>query len=102
MVCLVIMLSGCEKNPLIGEWKAKSGQGHLFIMCPEITFTSETSRCGNVIEEVDYEVQGNAVIVSSELGNIFGMKAIYDVPDKNTMVIKLPAGGKIVYGRTGY
>ena len=97
-----LSLVGCGKNPLLGTWKAKSGQNQLFITCPEITFTKKISKCGGIVEEVDYDVQGNIVIVSSELGDKLGMKVAYEIRDKNTMVVEIPMAGKLVYGRASY
>ena len=102
LIFLIINLIGCGKNPLLGTWKAKSGQNKLLIICPEIIFTPDSSRCGSIIEEVNYDVQGNTVIVSSDLGNSLGMKVAYKITDKNTMIIDIPGAGKITYGRSAY
>jgi hypothetical protein len=71
-------------------------------MCPEIKFTKNMSICGGIVEDVSYDVEDGMVIVSSELGNIFGMKSAYDIADRNTMTISMPFGGKIVYNRSIY
>ena len=49
---VTLSLLGCGDNPLLGTWHAKSGQSHSFIMCKEIVFTKDTSRCGSMIENV--------------------------------------------------
>lgn len=95
-------LSGCGENPLLGTWKAKSGQNQWLIVCPEITFTKDISKCGSIVEEVSYDVQGNTVIVSSDLGDKLGMKVAYEIKDKNTMVVEIPMAGELVYGRFSY
>jgi hypothetical protein len=102
IIIVVFAISGCEKNPLLGTWKVKTGQNKLMIVCPEITFTDDISKCGSIVEEVSYDVQDNTVIVSSELGDALGMKVAYEISDSNTMTIDIPMGGKLVYGRSSY
>jgi hypothetical protein len=101
-ISTLLFLGGCTENPLIGTWKAKPRQGNALIMCPEIKFTKNISICGGIVEDVSYDVEDGMVIVSSELGNIFGMKSAYDIADRNTMTISMPFGGKIVYNRSSY
>jgi hypothetical protein len=102
LLLTMVILSSCSDNPLLGTWKAKSGQNSAYIACPEITFTESMSRCGGIVEEVDYEVQGNLVIVSSDLGDIFGMKVAYELADDNTMIMDIPFAGEVVYKRKSY
>jgi hypothetical protein len=98
----VTALTGCEKNPLLGTWKVKSGQsGFLPEMCSEIVFTKDSSRCGSILEDVSYDIQGNLVIVSSELGDKLGTKVAYEIIDNNTIVIDI-LGKRVIYSRYGY
>ena len=98
----LLVLSGCGDNPLLGTWKAKSGQNQAFFMCKEIIFTKELSKCGSMVEDVSYDVEDNFVIVSSDLGDKIGIKAAYEIIDKNTMAIEIPMSGRILYGRSSY
>jgi hypothetical protein len=99
---LVISLIGCTKNPLLGKWKVKPGQNELFVMCHEIEFRENLTKCGSIVEEVEYEVDGNIVIVSSALGDSMGMKVAYEVLDHNTIQLEIPYAGKLTYGRSNY
>jgi hypothetical protein len=101
-ISTLLILGGCTENPLIGTWKAKPGQGNALIVCPEIKFTKNISICGGMVEDVSYDIEEGMVIVSSEFGNIFGVKSAYDIADRNTMTISMPFGGKIVYNRVSY
>lgn len=101
-ISTLLLLSSCTENPLLGTWKAKPGQGNSLVACPEIKFTKNTSMCGSMVEDVSYDVEDGMVIVSSEFGNIFGVKSAYEITDRNTMSIAMLFGGKIVYNRSSY
>ena len=102
LLSLLVFLIGCTKNPLLGKWKVKPGQNDLFVMCPEIEFRENLSRCGSIVEEVEYEVDGNIVVVSSALGDSLGMKVAYEIIDHNTIQLEIPYAGKLIYGRSNY
>lgn len=104
LLLLITALTGCEKNPLLGTWKVKPGQsssGFLADMCNEVVFTKDSSRCGSILEEVSYNVQGNLVIVSSELGDKLGTKVAYEITGNNTITIDI-LGEKVTYSRYSY
>ena len=102
VIAICLLLAGCGDNPLLGTWKAKPGQKNAFIVCKEMIFKKDISQCAGMIEEVTYDVRDDLVIVSSELGDKIGIKAAYKIVDENTMIMDVPMGGKIIYGRYSY
>jgi len=67
IIAIFFSISGCGKNPLIGEWtKVESSGRKLSIACSNLQYTSSRVICDSMSSEVSYEISDTSVIVKEE------------------------------------
>lgn len=101
-VILILALTGCSKdNCLIGTWKIKIGES---LICSEIKFTRNKMFCGSIVEEVEYEILDDRVIVTgkSDLSKAIGTGISYKVEANHTISTHNFLGQEIKYSRQSY
>lgn len=90
-VVIIIMFLNINTNPLIGEWKANQKS---FMGMGKLKFTKTRMETMGIVSKVEYEVDGNEVIVTDETGTGMTFKII----DKDTIYHEL-MGIKMTYKR---
>lgn len=77
----LITLNSCEKNPIIGKWKSETKYPFMGKTVDEIEFTNDSEYAIGMKFKVNYEIEGNKIIVNDESG----IGTVYEIIDKNTM-----------------
>lgn len=82
---IVLVLCACG-NPILGKWKATSG-GELLasVGCGEVEFTSSKEYSCGMAQDVEYEIDGDKVLVKGALG----VSVVYYMQGKNKMYMEL-------------
>lgn len=91
ILVLAIVIFNMSSNPLVGEWKMTQKS---FMGMGKLKFTSDKMIMMGIVSRVDYEIDGDEVIVTDETGT--GM--IYKIIDNDTIYSEL-AGMKMRYKR---
>ena len=82
---VILVLCACG-NPILGKWKATSG-GELLasVGCGEVEFTSSKEYSCGMAQDVEYEIDGDKVLVKGALG----VSVVYYMQGKNKMYMEL-------------
>lgn len=81
-------------NPIIGKWQSETKIPFMGKMINEIEFTKNRAYSMGIMSNVDYEIDGNKIIVTDGLG----IGVVYEIIDKDTMKNNM-LGMQTVYKR---
>jgi hypothetical protein len=68
-------------NPIIGKWQSETKMPFMGKSVSEIEFTKDKAYSMGMVSNVDYEIDGDKVIVTDEMK----IGIVYEMIDKNTM-----------------
>lgn len=90
----LIIFKSCNSNPIIGKWKSETSYPFMGKQIEEIEFTNDSEYVLGMKIKVNYEIEGNKIIVNDESG----IGTVYEIIDKNTITSN-PLGFKTVLKR---
>lgn len=101
-VFVIIALVGCEKNPILGKWESKPTGKGSFSIKENWHFEKDQATYNGMLEEVDYEIDGDRIIVKgqSDLSKGLGVNSVFYLVDNRTLKKTDFSGRDIYYNRT--
>ena len=95
LMSLALVLCACQKNPVEGKWELAEKDDFLNLFgCGSLEFTSSRMFLCGKTDRVEYEIDGNRVVVISSKDDYM----TFYMNGKNQMYLELP-GEKLYWNR---